>query len=351
MTDDERLRRLLEDAVSDIEPRDSLSSIHARTKVSFMNSKRSWLLGAGAAVVATAATVVAVAVLSDDGTTEDPGFAGSPATASPQPSSEPATPTPSEEPSKTAAPETATVPVYYVGETTRGTRLFREFHRVETGGDPLGAALTEAVSTVPDDPDYRTDWPEGTTARGTFDGADGEISVILRNDAVDLRQRPGQMTPEQADLAVEQLIYTAQAATQTRAPVQFYLEREGATGNRTDMLLGVPVSEPLAQGTPEDVLAQVWIIEPGEGAEVTSPFTVSGLAAAFEANVVWELRQGEKVVREGFTTAEECCKMEPYSFEVSAPPGEYTLVVQDTDPSGGEGFGPWEDTKRVTVVP
>jgi hypothetical protein len=34
---------------------------------------------------------------------------------------------------------------------------------------------------------------------------------------------------------------------------------------------------------------------------------------------------------------------------VDAPPGEYTLVVTDNDPSGGEGFEVWEDTKRITV--
>ncbi len=152
-------------------------------------------------------------------------------------------------------------------------------------------------------------------------------------------------------MAVEQLIYTAQAATQTRAPVQFYLARQGSEQNRTDAILGVPVSEPLAQGDPADVLAQVWVIEPGEGAKVISPFEVSGLAAAFEANVQWELRQGDRVVKRGFTTAEECCTMAPYSFEVKAPPGDYTIVVHDTDESGGEGFAPWQDTKRVHVVP
>jgi hypothetical protein len=115
----------------------------------------------------------------------------------------------------------------------------------------------------------------------------------------------------------------------------------------------VPISEPLAQGDAADVLAQVWIVEPADGAEVESgsAVEVSGLAAAFEATVQWELKQGGKVVADGFTTAEECCTMAPYSFKVTAPPGQYTLVVHDTDPSGGEGFAPWEDTKRVTVLP
>jgi hypothetical protein len=43
--------------------------------------------------------------------------------------------------------------------------------------------------------------------------------------------------------------------------------------------------------------------------------------------------------------------MAPYSFRVkNVPPGDYTLVVHDSDPSGGEGPAPWTDTKAVTVT-
>ena len=98
------------------------------------------------------------------------------------------------------------------------------------------------------------------------------------------------------------------------------------------------------------MLAQVQIASPADGAAVdASPFTVTGRAAAFEANVQWELMQGDTVVKRGFTTAEECCTLAPYSFEVTAPPGTYTLVVHDEDPSGGEGLAPWQDTKEITV--
>jgi hypothetical protein len=342
--DDERIRRLLDEAVSDVEPREALDAIHARTKVSSMQSKRSWLLGAGAAVVATAATVVAVTVLSDSPTGN--GEDAAPATsASPKPDKSPSDTESSPSPTQEAAQQA--VPVYYVGDTTRGPRLYREFHRLATS-DPLTSALEEAVSTTPDDPDYRTPWPAGTTVDGGFDGVGsaGEITIRLSNDS-GLRQRPAGMSGDEARMAVEQLIYTAQAATQTRAPVQFLID-----GQRTDMVLGQPSSEPLAQGDAIDVLAQVWITEPGESAEVSTPFKVSGLAAAFEATVLWELRAGDKVVADGFTTAEECCTMAPYTFTVkNVSPGDYTLVVTDNDPSGGEGLGVWEDTKQVTVLP
>ena len=58
---------------------------------------------------------------------------------------------------------------------------------------------------------------------------------------------------------------------------------------------------------------------------------------------------GDEVVRNGFTTARECCTLSPYSFTVTATPGDYTLVVHDTDESDGEGIGTSEDTKRITV--
>ncbi len=354
--EDDDVRRLLDEAVSDVEPRDALASIHARTKVSSMQGKRSWFLGAGAAAVATAATVAAVTVLGSDSTPQRPDNAGPATAASTSPSqatSPSVTRSQSPEPTESSAPASLhTVPVYYVGETSRGPRLYREFHRVTTA-DPLAAAVREAVATQPGDPDYRTVWPAGTVAATSFDGVgnDGQISIELRNEGADLRQRPAGMSADAAQMAVEQLIYTAQAATQTRAPVQFLLARQGTADNRTDTVLGVPTSEPLAQGDAADVLAQVWIIEPSDGAKVTAPFEVSGLAAAFEANVQWELKQGDKVVKRGFTMAEECCTMAPYSFKVDARPGDYTLVVHDSDPSGGEGFAPWQDTKDITVVP
>ena len=345
--DDERMRQLFDDAVADVKPHDSLDSIRARTVVTPFRSKRPWILGAGAAAVATAATVAAVAVMGGSpGTTgaQDPGFAG---TESPTPSSKPPTePTSTPTSDDVPGPEltTLTVPVYYVGETSRGPRLYREFHAVETSLDKPQAALVEAMTSSPDDPDYRTDWPAGTSANSVTMQGD-VITVDLDAMGPDLHDRPLGMTEQEASMAIEQLIYTAQAAIQTRSPVQFMLN-----GERTDTVLGVPTSEPLSQGQDFEVLAMVWVIESSEGAKLQSPFKVSGLANAFEANVQWELMQDETVVDKGFTTARECCTMAPYSFKVTAPPGDYTLVVHDSDPSDGEGFGPTYDTKNITVT-
>lgn len=340
-----RLRELLDDAVADVEPRPALDVITARTAQA-RPDRRPWLYGAGAAVAATAATVTAFAVLGPDAVqqAEPPPATGPVAT---EPAEDPTT-EPLDEGPDTADPEPvpvdAAVPVYYVGETGQGPRLYREFHP-GIGAAPLAQALSDAVGRAPDDPDYATPWPAGTGAEVLAEGPD-EIRIDVTSPAgTSLHDRPAGMSAALADIAVQQLVYSAHAATQTTAPVQFFLD-----GGRTDQLLGVPVSEPLARAEETSTLAQVWIISPGEGASVPSGFTVEGIGAFFEANVVWELTQGDTVVRDGFTTAEECCRMAPYSFTVDAPPGTYTLVVRDDDVSGGEGPEPFSDTKTITVT-
>ena len=352
--DDERVRRLLDAAVSDIEPHEALGSIHRRRMEGSLHRKRSWLLGIGAAVVATAATVAAVTVLGD-GTTlggdrDDGGPAAHTSVSPTKPPDSDASGSPAGlEPSGTteAPPTVETVPVYYVGDTSRGPRLYREFHRVTTNDAAL-SAVNEAISGSPHDSDYRSAWPSGVRADSVRLYGDYPITVDLSGRTADaLRDRTSGMSKQDAEMAVQQVIYTAQGALQQGRPaVEFLVD-----GRPVDTLLGVRVSEPVSQGAASDVLAQVWIIDPAEGAHLTAPFKVSGLAAAFEANVQWELRQGDRVVKKGFTTAAECCTMAPYSFTVDAPPGDYTLVVHDSDPSGGEGFAPWQDTKDITVVP
>jgi Immunoglobulin-like domain of bacterial spore germination/Sporulation and spore germination len=336
-----QIRLLLDDAVSNVEPREGLDSIRSRTAVTPLRARRPLMWGASAVVLATAATVVAVTAFSGGlGTTPrvKNGFVSTPTVT-------------------VTMPAVAAVPVYYVGNTSHGARLFREFHK-SNGQSALVQAVAEALEgrgsgAGADDPDYRTGWPKGTApALGgttlTGSGTNALITIDLKsqNGGTSLPDRPAGMSKAAASLALQQLVYTAQGATRTTAPVQFLVN-----GHPTDQLLGQPASEPLTRASADTVLAQVWIIAPADGQHVGSPFTVNGLASAFEANVQWELMRGGSVVKKGFTTAKECCIMSPYSFTVKAPPGEYTLVVHDSDPSDGEGLGPWRDTKDITIVP
>jgi hypothetical protein len=364
-SEDEQMRRLLNDALSDVEPTDTLDSIHARTGITRLRSRRRWLLGAGAAVVATAATVAVVSALgSGPGTTSsDPGFAGSPsasndtsASASTDASaSASASGAASSAAAKPGAPDATggspgAIPVYYVGSTNYGPRLFREFHQSDGSRTAERAAVDQAVTQQPDDPDYRVPWPEGTTVdEVTFDEDGGLITVnLVGPGGSSLRDRPAGMSADEAKTAIQQIVYTAQAATQSAStPVQIE-----TNGNKADSVLGVPASEPFTRGSAMDVEALVWITDPAEGSQVPSTFTVDGLANAFEATVQWELMKGNHVVKKSFATAKEAMTMSPYSFTVkNVPPGHYTLVVHDEDASGGaEGHGPWQDTKNIKVV-
>jgi hypothetical protein len=347
---DDRIRALLDDAVSDVEPRPGLDRIQARTKVTPMSSKRPWIFAAAGAVVATAATVVAVNVIADD----DPvRRTGGPATSA-SPSTEP-TPSepPSEDPEPTGDPsagsgESTAVPVYYVGDTNTGPRLFREFHQLEksdTEAAQVRVALEEAFADTAIDPDYRSPWPAGTTVAGVqVDGTDASDVAWVDLTGPALHDRPAGMTKAEAAMAVEQVVHTVQAVLQRRAPVQLTIE-----GERTDAVLGVPTSEPLAEGDPMEVQGTVWIITPQDGDVVEGPIKVEGRGAFFEANVSWQLLENGQVVDEGFTTAEEGMTLSPYSFKVDAAPGDYVLRVFEADMSGGEGNGEAEDTKRVTV--
>ena len=356
---DARLAELLSDAVSDVEPRDSLDTIRDRTKVTRMSSRRPWIYAVGGAVLATAAVVTAIAFAGDQlglANSDEPVPSGQ-GTQSSKPSkgveptedAEP-TPTPSEPASESAegAPtQEHTVAAYYVGETSQGPRLFREFARV-AAADELAAGLA-VLQQGPADPDYETPWAPGSFAGATLEGsgASGVIKVSLADSG--LHDRPAGMTEEYAGEAVQQVVYTLQAAIQARAAVQFTLD-----GNPIDQVLGVPTSEPLANAPQNDVLALVSITAPEEGAVVSGSFTASGVANSNEANVPWQIKRGDKVVKSGFSTAEGWMdKLYPWTSEpidVSGlAPGEYTFVAMTDDPSGGEGFGPQVDTRSITV--
>jgi len=348
---DEQLRGLLADAVSDVEPSDSLDSLRHRTKVTPMNPRRPWLFAVGGAVVATAAVITAIALAGG-------GLAGrdtaeptpAPATQSNEPS--PTEPSPTDEPTASiepSAPAAVTVPAYYVGETPSGLRLYREFQEVVTD-DAATKAVDLAVTGAALDGDYYTTWPQGTTAASaTYDG--DVITVDLTNAP---RTRPAGMTDEQASIALEQVIYTAQAAFQKGRPgVQFLID-----GGRTDMVLGQPASEPLANGPVLQTLALVSLTTPTEGETVSGDtLEVSGVANSFEANVVVRLQrwEGTEILLEEPITAEGWMgeKLFPFAGSVDisdVPPGDYLLMASTDDPSGGaEGGGSHTDSKRITV--
>ena len=258
--------------------------------------------------------------------------------------------TPSDEPSEPTSPpessepsvETTTVPVYFVGDTPQGPRLFREFRAVEAD-NPLEEAAALMTAGEASDGDYGTAYPGGSFASVEY--ADGTLVATLSDNA--WTKKIQGMKAKQVQLAVQQLVYTLQGVQQERAPVVVQLDGQPTT------LFGVDTTDGVDAAKQLDVLALVNVTTPEEGQGVSGSFTAEGVASSFEATVPWQIRQGDQVVKEGFSTAGGWIdKLYPWQTDVDVSdlePGEYTFVALTDDPSGGEGGGPTEDTKTIIV--
>lgn len=230
------------------------------------------------------------------------------------------------------------VPVYFVIDSRAGLRLARELH--PSSGDPVAAAV-EAMVAGPDDPDYTTTWDPGTQVLGVEQDGD-TVVVDLSADAL-----TANVGSEGAELMVQQLVYTVAGATGSDVAVQLLIEGEPPA----DLWGAVSWLEPVSAADPLDVRLLVQIDEPLEGAQAPSPLTVSGDAAVFEATLLWRVLddQGE-VIASGFTMTAEGQTFAPYSFTVELQPGDYTVVIDEGDPSGeGAGGEPMTDSRAVTV--
>jgi len=295
---------------------------------------------------AAGCTAIALVLLTACATTQPPSDSPSPGAptgtvTSPPPSDSPPSPPPVT-PTGTAGPvEPTALPVYYVGDTAVGFRLYREFHRVPTA-DPGSAAVREMLARDSGiDPDYRSHWPVGTQLRSPVRHEGGVITVELTGEA-----RTAQVGAELAEMTVQQLVYTVQGALLATDPVRILVD-----GERIDELWGhVATGEPVRRADPYATRSLVQINEPSEGDRVPRTFTVTGEAAAFEANVLWEVLRDGTVVRSGYTTAAEGQRFSAFSFTLTLEPGEYVVrVMEDSGASPGEGRPPFEDTKRIRV--
>lgn len=333
MRDDE-VRELLHEVAAGVEPGDRLDAIRAAT--SARRGGRGWWVAGGVGLVA--ASVVTALALTTGGT---------PRTTAPEPAEPSPTPT-------TVATDRVTrgegleVWIYFVGETPDGQRLYRE--RRHTSGDNPFAAAEDGLRLAPMDPDYTSLWPADAIQRVSFDGIadDGVIGVTVDPT---YQRRPVGMSEAEAQLALEQVIRTFQAATKSRAAMQFYVG-----DNPSDQVLGVPTSEPVTTRPDLDVLAHVSLSDPFEGQVVDNdePFVVRGAANSFEGNVVTRIQrwEGTEVVAEEPTIA-GWNEDRLFPFEVTfdltdVPPGDYVVISRTDDPSGAGMFD--TDTRRITVI-
>lgn len=231
------------------------------------------------------------------------------------------------------------VDAYAVTQASGTPMLTTDRRQVPEGTDPLQGAVEATVAGPPDGAGTRGLWPAGTAVTARERG--GVIEVDFTDGL------GGDVPSESAvnGLALQTIVWAATAAVDDPdAGVRFLVR-----GEPVPSLLELDTSQPMTRQVEASVVAPVTIDSVGNGETVSSPFTVSGLATAFEGTVTWTLVREEQTVRRGFATAEQAGTPSPYSFRVQAPPGSYTLEVRETDPSDGEGRAPFGVAKRITV--
>ena len=296
--EDDALRALLSDAVSDVEPTDRLGEIRRRTTHRPRRSRRRPLLVVLGAGTATAAVVGVTALATDLRADHDAPAASSPA---PYPAA-----------------------VYFVGSTPVGARLYREFQLLPDVDDPAARALDALqqmeVDAGPEDADYQTGWPDGSFTSVSVD----ETGITVQVGAAAL-SAPADVPADLVALGVQQAVHTADAAIGGPLPVTF--ERDGAP---VAELLGSPVSSPVVRNT--RVEAPVNINDPVEGLDVGATLDVRGqvtpVAAEHADRIAWELRDratGENVA--SGTTPVEGVAWRMTLGVAHLPRGRYQIVV------------------------
>lgn len=314
---EDQVRRLLHDAVADVEPTRGFEDLGA--------SRESGAPGPRARVLPALVAAALVTALALGGTTWLTSRGGDPTAAS--------------EPSSTVQDEGGSVRAVVVQQTPAGPRLVTERRPLEPGADPLQTAVTETLADATLRSDLAPAWP----------GSDFSADVRRAGDTVlvqleDPGTGSGDVDPASARLLPQAVVWAvAIALDDPEALVQITLN-----GADSAEFFDTDLTRALRPEAGLDLLAPVFLTSVA-GEPARSPLTVEGLAAAFEGTVVWELRQDDQVVEQGFATAQECCTPSPFTLEIDAPPGDYELRVAETDPSDGEGNPPYVAREQVTV--
>lgn len=333
MIDEDALRRILnaEAERTEVAP-DALEAIRARIARRRARRWLGWLPRGFALVGFTGGTALVAAALVGLALFGVPRFG--PAPVGPGASSS----------QNQTGPQTVNLPIYYIGATSTGPRLYREYHQlVLTDADPAAKAEAAVRAMLAEhgasDPDYTSPWPAGVTVNATR--VDGDtVTVDLGNLASD----PGGADPATVRMSLEQLVWTATAASGTMR-ARLLVDGQGVTTFR-----GVPGGGGvLGRGAAVDVLAPVWVIDPQQGAPVGHVVKVRLAGSVFEGRVQLRVR----------TAAGAVVKEQPVQLSAGAPDrgegtatvtlssGAYTVEAYVVSPrDGGEQF---LDGHQITV--
>ncbi len=244
------------------------------------------------------------------------------------------TPTPSASPTA----DTKAFAQYWLADTARGLRLYREFVRIDPTPDAMTAALRQLVSQKPIDSDYSSLWPIGTTIN----------SVIIQGDTaiIDLTFPKLNVGGEAETMAIAQLVWTATAANTAVKKISLTVD-----GKKVESLAGhVDATKAFTRDITYKVLAPIWITSPTENQSVVAAgFTLSGMASTFEANVAWKVIKDGVVIKQGSTTALEAAPAwKPWSVAIPGlAPGTYQFLAMEYSAKDGSPVA--QDTKYIVI--
>jgi hypothetical protein len=371
MNDDleRRLSEALRREAERITPRDRRTEIlaMAHDDTQKVGPARRWLIPVAAAASVALIGAVAWGVSNGGGNQQAAPAVTHPATSTTTPTRQsPTQPAPAPVPVPSPSPSPATtphgsgagattqmaLPAYFVGASSAaGDRfgLYREFvpTAVPLGATPAQkaqAAVAVAMNAQPftNYEPYLQPWSATSVKSVTV--TPSLITVTLSG--------PGAkgFTAAQTRLAVQQLVWTAQAAVGKGAiPVKFVV----ADGSQK--LFGTyPVSQSYNRPAPAlqyEVLAPIWITSPVRDQVFPAGTAVlaTGQSCAFEGTTQWQLTKGGKVVRSGVTLASSGCPTRgTWQVKLGAlPAGGYRFRMYEVSMKDGQVIA--ETSKPFTV--
>lgn len=245
------------------------------------------------------------------------------------------------------------LPAYFVGANS-GTRdrfgLYREFVRtaVPVGATPAQKSKTAVAVAMNAQPftnyePYVQPWSGTSVTKLTV--TRHQITITLSG--------PGAhgFTPEQTRLAVQELVWTAQAAIgQGPIPVKFVVAN-GSTKLFGTYLTARTYNRP-AKDLQYQVLAPIWINSP-ERSHVFpagAPVVANGESCAFEGTTQWQLKKSGTAIKSGVTTASSGCPMRG-TWQVKLgvlAAGDYTFRMYEVSMQNGQDIVA-ETSKPFTV--
>jgi len=245
------------------------------------------------------------------------------------------------------------LPAYFVGANSgKGDRfgLYREFVRaaVPAGATPAQkakAAVAVAMNAQPftNKEPYIQPW-SGTSVQ--------DVTVTPRLITVTLSgPGAGGFTKDQTKLAVQELVWTAQAATSQTVPVKF------AVADGSNKLFGTYSTTETYNRPPKDDpqnqdLAPIWITSPERDQVLAAgaPVVAKGQSCAFEATTQWQLKKGGAAIKSGFTTASSGCPARgTWQVDLGVlAAGDYTIRMYEVSMEDGKSMVA-ETSKPFTV--